>query len=75
MHQVILNTLVTKDIDNKVFDCIYLWHETLVSISWAIRASYHLTIGYIMFQYVFVVYMILNLASVIYWRFITAKKQ
>ena len=25
VHQVVLNMLVTKDIDNKVFDYIYLW--------------------------------------------------
>ena len=30
VHQVILNMLVTKDIDNKVFNYIYPWGETLV---------------------------------------------
>ena len=35
VHQVILNTLVTKDIDNKVFDHIYPWGETLAYIAWA----------------------------------------
>ena len=41
VHQVILNMLVTKDIDNKIFDYIYPWGETLASIAWVIRASYH----------------------------------
>ena len=31
LHQLILNMLVTKDPDNKVFDCIYPWYETLAS--------------------------------------------
>ena len=44
VHQVILNMLVTKDLDNKVFDYIYQWGETLAYIAWAIRASYHRTI-------------------------------
>ena len=33
VHQVILNMLVTKDLDNKFFDYIYSWVETLASIS------------------------------------------
>ena len=41
VHQVILNMLVTKDLDNKVFDYIYPWGETLASIAWTIRDSYH----------------------------------
>ena len=36
--------LVTKDIDNKVFDYIDPWGETISYIAWEIRASYHLTI-------------------------------
>ena len=44
VHQVILNMLVTKDLDNKVFDYIYTWGEILASIEWATRASYHHTI-------------------------------
>ena len=41
VHQVILNMLVTKYLDNKVFGCIYPWGETLASIAWAIRVSYN----------------------------------
>ena len=66
---------VTKDLDNKVFEYIYPWGGTLVSIAWAIRAYYKHTIGATIGQYVFVRDMIFNLASVIYWRVITAKKQ
>ena len=44
VNQVILNMLVTKDLDNKVFDYIDTWGETLASILWAIRDSYHRTI-------------------------------
>ena len=41
VHQVILNMIVAKDIDDKIFDNIYPWGETLASIAWAIIASYH----------------------------------
>ena len=44
--KVILNMLITKDIDNKVFDHIYPWGETLPYIAWAIKAYYHRTIMY-----------------------------
>ena len=45
VHQLIFNMLVAKYLYNKVFDCIYLWGETIASIAWAIRASYHRTTG------------------------------
>ena len=32
VHQVILNMTVTKDIDNKLFDHIDPWGETLANI-------------------------------------------
>ena len=44
LHPVILNMLPTKYLDNNFVDYIYPWGETLASISWAIRASYHRTI-------------------------------
>ena len=31
--------LVTKDLDNKVFDYIYPWGETLASIAWTISVD------------------------------------
>ena len=44
LHKVILNMLVTKDIDIRVFDHIDPWGENLAYIAWAIRDSYHRTI-------------------------------
>ena len=66
VQQVILNMLVTKDIDNKVFNYIYPWGETLASIVWAIRASYHRTIMATPGQAVFGRDMLFSLASVVY---------
>ena len=37
VHQLIYNMFVTKDIDNKVFDYIYPWGETLASTAHSIR--------------------------------------
>ena len=67
--------LVTKDLANKIFDYIYPWGETLASIAWDIRASYHHTIQATPGQYVFGRDMILNIASAVDWRVITAGKQ
>ena len=75
VHQVILNMLVTKNITNKVFDYIYPWGKTLVSIAWVIRAYYHRTIQATPGQAVFVRHIIFNLTSVLYWRFIITGKQ
>ena len=44
LHQVILNMLVTKYLDNKDFDYIDPWGETLSYIEWSIIVSYHRTI-------------------------------
>ena len=62
VHQLILNMLVTKDIDNKVFIYIGPWGENLASIAWAIRAYYHRTIMATQGQAVFDRYMLFNLA-------------
>ena len=75
VHQVILNMLFTKDLDNKVFDYIYPWGETLAYITWVIGASYHRNIQATPCEAVFGRDMILNLVSVIYWLVITAEKQ
>ena len=64
VHQVILNMLVTKDLDNKVFGYIDPWGETLAYIAWAIRYSYHRTIMATPVQAVFGRDMIFNPASV-----------
>ena len=47
LHQVVLNILVTKDLDNKVFDHIDPWGENLATIAWAVRDSYHRTLPFI----------------------------
>ena len=67
VHQVILNMLVTKDLDKNVFDYIDPWGETLAYITWTIRASYHRTIITTPGQAVFGRYMIFNLTSVVDW--------
>ena len=61
VHKVIYNIIVTKDIDNKLFDYIDPWGKTLASIAWAIRVSYHRTIGATSDQTVLVGYMIFNI--------------
>ena len=75
LHQIMYNIVVTKYIDNKLFDYIDPWGKTLAYIAWAIRASYHHTIGAKPYQYVFGRDTIINLVSVFDWRFIIYNKQ
>ena len=75
LHQVILNILVTKDLDNKVFDYVDLWGETLAYISWAIRASNHHIIMSTPGQAVIGRDTLFNLTSVVDWLVVTAVKQ
>ena len=75
IHQVILNMIVTKDIDKKVFDHIDQWGENLAFIALAIRASYHHNIMATPGQAIFGRYMLFNLASVFDWQVVTAAKQ
>ena len=75
VHQVIVNMIVTKDLDNKVFDYIDPWGETIASIAWLMRASYNCTILSTPGQSVFGVDMVFNLASFVYWGVSTAAKQ
>ena len=74
-HQVIFNIIVTMDIDNKVFDYIDSWGDTLAYIVWEARASYPHTIGTTPSQDIFGREIILNLMSVIEWRVLTTSKQ
>ena len=67
VHQVILNMLVTKDLYNKVFDHTDPWDETLASIAWEIRASYHCTIMATPGQAIFGRDFMFNLESVVDW--------
>ena len=75
MHPVILNMLVTKDLDKKVFEYIDPWAETLEYIAWEIRASYTYNIWATPGQAVFCRDMIFNLVSVVEWQVRTAGKQ
>ena len=75
VHQVILNMLFTKDVDNKFFDYIDPWGETLASIAWVIMVSYHSIIIATLGQAVFVRYMLSNLASVVEWVVVRSDKQ
>ena len=63
VHQVILNMLLTKDLDNKVFGYIDPWGETIAYIAWEIRASYHPNILAMPGQSVFGREILFNLAS------------
>ena len=74
VHQVILNMLVTKYLDNKVFDHIYIWGETLAYIAWAIIASYCITIISTPGQAVFDEDVKFNITSVVDWQVVTATK-
>ena len=75
VHQVVLNMIVTNDLDKKVFDYIDPWDENLVSIEWSRRASYYRTMMATPVQDVFGRDMLFNLTSVIYWRVTTAAKK
>ena len=65
VHQIILNILLTKAFDKNIFNYIYPWGETLVSITWEIRASYHRTIMATPDQALFGRKMLFNIASVL----------
>ena len=67
--------LVTNDLDNKAFDYIDPWGETLACIAREIRAFYQRTIMTTSGQYIFGRYMLFNLASVLDWRVVTTAKQ
>ena len=75
VHQVVLNMIVTNDLDKKVFDYIDPWDENLVSIEWSRRASCYRTMMATPVQDVFGRDMLFNLTSVIYWRVATAANQ
>ena len=75
VHQFILHMLVTKDLDNKIFDYIYTWGETLSCIAWTVRASYYRNIMITSGQAVFVRDIILDHVSVVDWQVITVAKQ
>ena len=67
--------IITKDIDNKVFDYIDTWYGTLSSIAQTIRSPYNHTIWVTPPQSVFGRDKKINLASVVDWRVITSRNQ
>ena len=75
VHKVILNILVTKYLDNKVFDYMDPWSENPASISWVVMAFYHHTVGVTPEKAVFIRDIIFNLTPVVKWSTITAKKK
>ena len=75
VHQVILNIISTKDLDNKVFNHIDSWCKTLSYISWVIRTSYKHTILATPVQAVFGRDVLFDLASAVDFRVVTDVKQ
>ena len=67
--------IFTKDLDNKVFEYMDPWGETLAYIAWNIRDSYHHTILDPPVQAVFSRDILFNLTSVVDWRVATAANQ
>ena len=67
--------MLSRILIKKVSGYIYPLVETLASISWAIRASYRLTIIATPGQDIFGIYVLFNLASVIDCQVATAAKQ
>ena len=65
VHQLILYMLVTKDLDNKVFDYMNQWVENLSYIEISIRASCHRTIMATSGQAVFDRDMLFRLTSIV----------
>ena len=74
VHQIISNMIVTKGLDDKVFDLIYLLGVTLASIVWVIRDSCRHIIMVTPGQSVFGRDMLFNLASVIDCRVVTTTR-
>ena len=74
LYQVIYNMIVTKYLDENVFDYIYPRGETLTYIAWDIWAYYHSNSEAKIGQYFFGKVMILKIMAVVDWRVITANK-
>ena len=74
VHQIISNMIVTKGLDDKVFDLIYLLGVTLASIVWVIMDSCRHIIMVTPGQSVFGRDMLFNLASIIDWRVVTTTR-
>ena len=66
---------VTKENDVKVYDHIDPWGETLLSVAWEIRASYHCTLGFTPGRAMIGRDMLFNLTSIFYRHVLTARNQ
>ena len=75
LQEVILSMLVNKYLDNNFLDYIDPWGETLASIAWLIRTSYHCTIMSTPGQAVIGINILFKLASFVDYKFATAAKQ
>ena len=75
VHQLIINKLANKDIDNNIFSYIYPWGENLASIVRVIKDYYQCTIQATPGQDVFGRVIIFNLTLVVEWRVINTGKQ
>ena len=74
VNQRILNMLVTKDLDGNFFECISPWGETLASIAWEKRYSYHFVLVFAHVHELYVIEVLFNLTSIVGWRVITTNK-
>ena len=75
IHQVLGHMLRTKDLVNHVFDHVDPWGSILASIAWAIRSSYHQTLGATPGQLVFNRDMVVHTAHMANWKEISNRKQ
>jgi transposase InsO family protein len=75
IHQVVRDMIVTKDLNEVVFDLIDPWGPILSSVAYAIRASYHSTLAATPAQLVFGRDMIFNIRMIADWKSITERKR
>ena len=75
IHQVIYIMIVTKDLDRKIYDYIYLWGENIASVAWAKIEYYNHNLGFTPVHAVFGIYMLFNFTSTVNWRVLTDSNQ
>ena len=66
---------LTKNLKNQIFDYIDPFGEILASVAWAVRASYNSATDATPAQLVFGRDMMFNLAAIVNWKALAAKKQ
>lgn len=75
IHQVLRQMLLTKNLQNQVFDFIDPFGEILASVAWAVRASYNSSTDATPAQLVFGRDMMFNLKTLINWKTLSLRKQ